>query len=76
MANYKRCKRQFLGIANIHVMRQSMKRVARLAHLAEYIWPPPNHYIYIYIYFYNLNILYIYNSILQNKQAKQSGNRH
>lgn len=34
MSNYKRCKRKFLGIGNIHVMRSALYKVERLAYIA------------------------------------------
>jgi hypothetical protein len=35
MSNYKKCKRKFLGIGNIHVMRSALYKVEKLAVLAH-----------------------------------------
>jgi hypothetical protein len=35
MSNYKKCKRKFLGIGNIHVMRSALYKVEKLAFLAH-----------------------------------------
>lgn len=35
MSNYKRSKRKFLGIGNIHVMRNALYKVEKLAFLAS-----------------------------------------